>query len=65
MPASDSTAAPERTANSYIAEAESALVSLGYKPTEASRAVSAVLNDQEVQRSEDLIRLALRAMVPG
>jgi Holliday junction DNA helicase RuvA len=49
----------------FIAEAESALVSLGYKPVEASRAVSAVLDEQEVQRSEDLIRLALRAMVPG
>lgn len=49
----------------FIAEAESALVSLGYKPVEASRAVSAVLNEHEVQRSEDLIRLALRAMLPG
>lgn len=52
-------------ANGFIAEAESALVSLGYKPTEASRAVSAVLDEHEVQRSEELIRLALRAMLPG
>lgn len=52
-------------ANGFIAEAESALVSLGYKPVEASRAVSAVLDEHEVQRSEELIRLALRAMLPG
>lgn len=54
------------TANSAIAEAESALVALGYKPTEASRAVSAVLKDDDgAQRSEDLIRLALRSMLPS
>jgi Holliday junction DNA helicase RuvA len=53
------------TSNSAIAEAESALVALGYKPTEASRAVSSVLTEHEVQRSEELIRLALRTMLPG
>lgn len=64
---SDGNAAAVASSNnkSFIAEAESALVSLGYKPVEASRAVSAVLNEHEVQRSEDLIRLALRAMLPG
>lgn len=54
-----------RAANSRIAEAESALVALGYKPTEASRAVSVALNEDESQSSEDLIRRALRAMLPG
>ena len=44
------------------AEAESALVALGYKPAEASRAVTAA-NDGSVQRSEELIRLALKSMV--
>ena len=44
------------------AEAESALVALGYKPTEASRVVAAA-NDGSVERSEDLIRRALRSMV--
>lgn len=56
---------PGKMGNDSIAEAESALVALGYKPTEASRAVSAVLNEREVQSSEDLIRMALRAMLPG
>ncbi|MEM0953592.1 MAG: Holliday junction branch migration protein RuvA [Pseudomonadota bacterium] len=43
-------------------EAESALIALGYKPAEASRAVTAA-NDGRVQRSEELIRLALKSMV--
>lgn len=47
-----------------LADAESALVALGYKPTEAARAINAVLAEQTVARSEDLIRLALRGMMP-
>lgn len=45
------------------AEAETALVSLGYKPAEAGRTVARVLkeNDQ-VTSSETLIRLALKSM---
>lgn len=50
--------------NGMMAEAESALIALGYKPTEAAKAVSAVFND-EITRSEDLIRLALRNMLPA
>jgi len=42
-----------------IADAVSALVSLGYKPNEASRMVSAV--DTKSQNSEDIIREALRS----
>ena len=42
------------------AEAEQALVALGYKPTEASRLVSAVDLD-EIDSSETLIRAALQA----
>jgi holliday junction DNA helicase RuvA len=42
-----------------VSDAVSALVSLGYKPQEASRLVSAV--EVEAERSEDLIRLALKA----
>ncbi|MEK9576949.1 MAG: hypothetical protein VW014_05175 [Halieaceae bacterium] len=42
------------------AEAEQALVALGYKPTEASRLVSAVDSD-EIDSSETLIRAALQA----
>ncbi|WP_018955061.1 Holliday junction branch migration protein RuvA [Thioalkalivibrio sulfidiphilus] len=42
-----------------VSDAVSALVSLGYKPQEASRLVSAV--EGEAERSEDLILLALKA----
>lgn len=45
-----------------IAEAESALIALGYKPQEAARMVSAVVSDAEVQTSEELIRLSLKSM---
>ena len=45
-------------------EAESALVALGYKPAEASKAVAAA-NDGTIERSEDLIRRALQSMVSG
>lgn len=51
--------------NSIINEAESALVALGYKPVEASKAIARVLKEQACERSEDLIRLALRSMLPG
>jgi Holliday junction DNA helicase RuvA len=44
------------------ADAESALISLGYKPQEASRMVAAV-NDDSVSESEELIRRALKAAV--
>ena len=45
-----------------ISEAESALIALGYKPQEASKAVSAA-NDGSAQNSETLIRQALKNMV--
>ena len=44
------------------AEAESALVALGYKPAEASKAVTAA-NDGSIDKSEELIRRALQSMV--
>jgi len=47
-----------------VVEAESALVALGYKPAEASKAVSAVIKD-DIVRSEELIRCALRNMLPA
>ena len=50
------------TSRAITAEAESALVALGYKPTEASKAVAAA-NDGSVEKSEDLIRRALQSMV--
>jgi len=47
-----------------IAEAESALITLGYKPQEAARMVNAVVSDDgaDAQTSEDLIRLSLKSM---
>ena len=48
------------SAQSSEKDAVSALVSLGFKPAEASRAVSAVLEDG--LSSEDLIRRALKGM---
>ena len=44
------------------ADAEGALISLGYKPQEAGRMVAAV-NDDGVTDSEELIRRALKAVV--
>jgi len=45
-----------------VADAEGALIALGYKPQEASRMVAAV-NDASVEGSEELIRRALKSMV--
>ena len=44
------------------ADAEGALITLGYKPQEASRMV-AVVNDDSVMDSEELIRRALKSVV--
>lgn len=49
------------TVSSAETDAVSALISLGYKPQEASRAVSAI--KEEGLSSEDLIRRALKGMV--
>ncbi len=53
---------PVAASHQLLAEAESALVALGYKPAEASRAVAAA-NDGSFEKSEDLIRRALQSMV--
>lgn len=47
--------------NQTIQDAVAALISLGYKPQEASRAVSKV--DDSILSSEEIIRRALREMV--
>lgn len=47
-----------------LAEAESAMIALGYKPAEAAKAINGVLKNTTVSRSEELIRLALRSMLP-
>ncbi|MDO8329276.1 MAG: Holliday junction branch migration protein RuvA [Fluviicoccus sp.] len=46
---------------SPVAEAEQALMALGYKPAEAQRAIANVKNQHE--NTADLIRAALKAMV--
>jgi holliday junction DNA helicase RuvA len=67
IPASASTAGGAVSPDDYVAEAESALVALGYKPQDATRMVSAVQADRGNEKiainSEMLIRLALRAAV--
>ena len=55
------TGAPTTAAAKPSADAVSALISLGYKPQEASKAVSAV--DEVGLSSEELIRRALKGMV--
>lgn len=47
-----------------VADAEGALIALGYKPAEAAKVVAAV-NDDSVDDSEELIRRALKSMVSG
>lgn len=45
-------------------DAETALIALGYKPQEAARMIVRTLKDNpELNRSEDIIRLALKGMV--
>jgi len=53
---------PQSLASELSAEAEYALISLGYRPQEAARAVSLVLEStgDEPTSAEELIRLALR-----
>ena len=45
-----------------VADAEGALITLGYKPADASRMVAAV-NEDSIDDSEELIRRALKSMV--
>ncbi|MGH1373352.1 MAG: Holliday junction branch migration protein RuvA [Cellvibrionaceae bacterium] len=65
MEAASQPQAAEVGTSDIVAEAESALVSLGYKPTEASKVVARVLKEHSVSRSEELIRLSLRSLVPA
>lgn len=62
QPVSDATAA--HADSSVSADAETALISLGYKPADAARMVVRTLRDNpELARSEDIIRLALKGMI--
>lgn len=55
---------PAAPVSDSIADAEGALIALGYKPAEAAKVVAAV-NDDSIQGSEELIRRALKSMVSG
>ena len=59
--AGQSGGAVQRVAD-VVSDAEGALIALGYKPHEASRMVAAV-NNESINDSEELIRLALKSMV--
>lgn len=48
--------------NDIYAEAESALVSLGYKPVDATKMVALAAKQKPDARSEELIRIALRSL---
>lgn len=48
----------------WVSEAESALIALGYKPIEASKSVSRAMQDN-ITSSEELIRAALKSMMPN
>ena len=50
--------AERASADQVLLEAESALVSLGYKPTEAARMLNKIAD--QASTSEELIRLALK-----
>ena len=54
-----------QSSSAIVAEAESAMIALGYKPVEASKAINSIMKAHEVTRSEELIRLALRSMLPA
>ena len=54
-------ATPELLSNTVVADAESALIALGYKPTVAAQMISAVQKIETVTSSEALIRLALKS----
>ncbi len=56
---------PQAVVVDHSDEAESALIALGYKPAEASRAIARVNKDGTASSSEELIRLALRSMIPA
>jgi holliday junction DNA helicase RuvA len=62
-PTDPTAAQPQPAGHSPVEEAESALISLGYKPQEATKAISRIA--EEGMSSQELIRLALRAMIPA
>jgi Holliday junction DNA helicase RuvA len=60
--ATESVPSSHDSVNTITAEAESALVALGYKPTDAAKMISSIQKDGGHQSSEELIRLALKSL---
>lgn len=60
LPTQSTASAISKATSDIRGEAEQALVALGYKPTEASRLISAVDSD-DIDSSEGLIRAALQS----
>ena len=57
------TQVPVSAGASITSDAETALISLGYKPQQAAHAIAAVLKtNPEIQASEELIRRSLKSM---
>jgi len=53
---------PASASSTIRADAESALVALGYKPVDATKVIAAVQRNQTPESSEELIRLALKSL---
>ncbi|GMG87240.1 Holliday junction branch migration protein RuvA [Biformimicrobium ophioploci] len=58
-------ASSPKASNDQLAEAESALIALGYKPADAARMISRAQSEDASADSATLIRLALRSMAPA
>ncbi len=52
----------QQTLSTITADAESALIALGYKPTDAAKVIASVQKTSSPDNSEELIRLALRSL---
>ena len=50
--------------NEVLAEAESALIALGYKPVDAAKMIASAAKHHPEASSQELIRLALRSIAP-
>jgi len=53
------------TQQDILEEAKSALVSLGYRPNDAAKVIAGIAEADSVISSEELIRAALKSMIPA
>ncbi|NRA41960.1 MAG: Holliday junction branch migration protein RuvA [Pseudomonadales bacterium] len=61
-PLPESSSTPINNYQQIVTEAESALIALGYKPTEASKMIAKADNASGAENSEGLIRAALKTL---